>query len=155
MLRDETAKRGMQFQFLGPNPPTIAGGAAASANVLDGVPTAVVVLSDLMAIGFTRGLADMGIRVPQEVSVVGFDDVPVARLVVPRITTIGSSLAPTGAQAMHSLASLIEGNPVNTEQTYSVPTRLVIRESTGPARDARTVKLSRAPRGYGWRQHRG
>lgn len=134
VLRDETAVRGMTLNFQGHNPPTIAGGAAATRRIRGTMPTAVITFNDLMAIGFVRGLADLGMKVPDDVSVAGYDDVLISRLVDPRITTIGAPLAQTGARGMFSLASLIDGNPVNLDQPYAVPTRLVIRESTGLAR---------------------
>ncbi len=66
--------------MLGPNPPTEAAGAAAAEAVRDSGATAVLAYNDLMAIGLLDGLLGLGVRVPDDLSVVGIDDIALSRL---------------------------------------------------------------------------
>lgn len=90
--------------------------------------TAVFVTSDVMASGFCSALRHAGLSVPQDVSVAGFDDVPVAADLYPALTTVRLPLPDMGVQAL----SLALDGP--GEQTVAVTGELVVRESTGPAR---------------------
>ncbi|MFE3206227.1 LacI family DNA-binding transcriptional regulator [Embleya sp. NPDC059237] len=93
-------------------------------------PTALVVLNDVMAAGVLAALReDLGLRVPDQVSVVGFDDVPFAADLNPPLTTIRLPLADIGTQAMHMILT----GPTVTPRTVDVDAELVIRSSTGAA----------------------
>ncbi|MGR6320453.1 LacI family DNA-binding transcriptional regulator [Micromonospora soli] len=107
------------------------GGARACAELLDAVPglTAVVALNDSMAVGALGVLRDRGVPVPERVSVVGFDDMPIAADVSPALTTVRLPLAELGARAMTlALAPADERDRVEI-----VPAELVRRDSLGPA----------------------
>jgi LacI family transcriptional regulator len=94
-------------------------------------PTALFACNDLMAIGALRALAHHGRRVPAEVSVIGFDDIELARFTNPPLTTIAQDKVATGAQAVNTLVARISANDLTLVHRV-LPTRLVVRESTGP-----------------------
>jgi LacI family transcriptional regulator len=113
------------------------GGREATAALLkssDGI-TAIVAANDLMAAGALRALADRGIRVPQEMSVVGFDDAPLAEMVSPALTTVRQPLQEMAQMAVSLLLARIAGQDSQV-QRHVLPTELVVRESTGPPREA-------------------
>lgn len=94
--------------------------------------TALFAYNDLSAIGALRALRDSGLRVPEDVSVVGFDDINSAAFQIPSLTTVRQPLDKMGALAAEVLLERIHGgaNPVEV----IVDPELVIRESTAPAR---------------------
>jgi len=94
--------------------------------------TALFAYNDLSAIGALRVLRDSGLRVPEDVSVIGFDDINSAAFQIPSLTTVRQPLDKMGAMAGEILLQRIHGgeNPVEV----SVDPELVIRESTAPAR---------------------
>jgi DNA-binding LacI/PurR family transcriptional regulator len=94
-------------------------------------PTAVVAGNDSQAFGVLQALAERGMRAPDDLSVVGFDDVPVASWATPALTTVRQPLAAMAATAfrmLHSDPATAAGEPRHIE----LATMLVIRESTGP-----------------------
>jgi LacI family transcriptional regulator len=96
-------------------------------------PTAVFAASDLMAVGAIRAIEDAGLRCPDDVAVIGFDDVQLAELVSPALTTIRQEKRALGAAAARSLVSLIDD--AETAPHVSVlPVELVVRESCGAAK---------------------
>jgi DNA-binding LacI/PurR family transcriptional regulator len=95
--------------------------------------TALVASNDLLAIGAMKWLRDSGIRVPEDCSVVGFDDISFAAMTNPSLTTVHVPKHTIGRQLAQLLLQLIQGEPLETTRV-EVPTRLVIRESTGPNR---------------------
>src|SRR6516225_8881931 len=94
--------------------------------------TALFAYNDLSAIGAMRALRDSGLRVPEDVSVIGFDDINSAAFQIPSLTTVRQPLDKMGALAGEILLQRIHGGP-NPEEV-SVDAELVIRESTAPAR---------------------
>ena len=95
--------------------------------------TAVVAFDDLTALGVVRGLADAGLRVPEDCSVVGFDDVLPARVATPAITTIRQPLEEMGLQAAQWMIAAVkarEGGSASTGQLYMAKPELVLRAST-------------------------
>ncbi|MFG2575172.1 LacI family DNA-binding transcriptional regulator [Streptomyces sp. NPDC048481] len=96
-------------------------------------PTAVFVCSDRMALGVYRALAERGLRIPDDISVVGFDDLPESRWTTPALTTVRQPLAETAATALRTLVRMMDGErPEGTRTELS--TRLVQRSSTAPPR---------------------
>lgn len=98
-------------------------------------PTAIFAANDLSAIRVLEVAGELGLRVPGDVSVVGFDNVPEAANAVPPLTTVAQPLHEMGAQAVHILLGLLAGE--TSEQHLHLPARLVVRASTAPpaARD--------------------
>ncbi len=98
-------------------------------------PTAVVAMSDLMALGVYHVAHHRGIRIPEELSVAGFDDIPAAELVRPPLTTLSQPGSEKGRQAATVLLDLLNGRPPKSFVTY-IDTQLIVRESTAPPADA-------------------
>ncbi len=96
----------------------------------NGLPNAVFVASDTMALGALRALRDAGIRVPDEMALAGYDDMPFAARTDPPLTTVRQPIHRAGAVAAETLFDLIE-NPGSQPRRIILPTELVIRASTG------------------------
>ena len=96
-------------------------------------PTAIFAGSDQQAFGVYEAARQRGLRVPQDLSVVGFDDLPVARWVSPPLTTVRQPLAEMGAAAAGMLGDLIEGIPLRSTRV-ELSTKLIVRESTARVR---------------------
>lgn len=96
-------------------------------------PTAIFSGNDLMAIGVLGELRRAGVRVPDEVSVVGFDDISFAELTDPPLTTIAFPRADIGSAAIEALMHTISADGA-VGREFRVATSLVVRESAGPAR---------------------
>jgi DNA-binding LacI/PurR family transcriptional regulator len=94
--------------------------------------TAVFVANDQMAVGVLRALREAGLRVPEDVSVVGFDDIPEASYYWPPLTTVRQDFREVGKHAFQMLLERIEG--ASDSGTRTVEPELIVRESTGPAR---------------------
>jgi LacI family transcriptional regulator len=112
--------------------------------------TAVLAFDDLTALGVVRGLADAGLRVPEDCSVVGFDDVLPAVVATPGITTIHQPLKEMGLLAAQSVLGAIEKREQGTENSVllhkAIP-ELVVRGSTSPPRQRATRSNSKAKAG--------
>lgn len=94
-------------------------------------PTAIFAVNDWMAVRVQRAIAEAGLRNPQDVSVVGFDDLDIAQYQNPPLTTIAQNAQLMGAEAARRLITLMEGD-VNREILTLLPTTLVERSSTAP-----------------------
>jgi DNA-binding LacI/PurR family transcriptional regulator len=105
-----------------------ASGFEAGKALLESAPDvdAVFAASDQMAIGVMAALAAAGRRVPDDVAVIGFDDVPISRHVTPSLTTVHQPIQEMGAAMVHLLTDLIDGRPV---ADVVLDTHLVVRES--------------------------
>jgi alanine racemase len=116
-------------------PATLEGGAACLTGAWeDGHrPTAVLAMSDAMAIGAIGAIARLGLRVPIDLSVVGFDDIELARHVEPPLTTVHQPVRRKGAEACRLLLSAIERPEIREPAHLTLDTRLIVRGSTGPA----------------------
>jgi LacI family transcriptional regulator len=95
-------------------------------------PTAVFTFNDIMAIGVLRGAWEKGIRVPEEMSVVGFDDIVQAAYTCPALTTIHLDKGEMGRRGVELLMQLIKGEAPAAELMKAVGVHLVVRESSGP-----------------------
>jgi LacI family transcriptional regulator len=115
-----------------------AGGAKVIDTLLDAqheLPRAIVCANDQTALGAMHALARRGIRVPQEVAVTGFDDVPVARHLHPPLTTVRQPMQELGAMAFDVLFSKISTGKGETDVV--LPVQLMVRESCGCTRAAK------------------
>lgn len=116
----------------------------------DDRPDALFVANDTMAIGALLALQDMGLRCPEDVAVVGFDDVPVAALVRPGLTTLRVDIAGLGRRALDRLVGLIRLNdaPTATAAQETVRPSLVVRGSSrADASTSTTIGSGIAPAG--------
>jgi LacI family transcriptional regulator len=93
-------------------------------------PTGVVAAADLMAAGAIQAIGDRDLRVPQDIAVVGFDDIQIAPLLQPSLTTIRQDKRGLGATAARTLLRLI-ANPEMEAPVLTLPVELVVRESSG------------------------
>jgi LacI family transcriptional regulator len=92
--------------------------------------TAVVAESDMMAIGVLRALHEHGLRVPQDVSVTGFDDIDLAAYALPSLTTVRQDTEAMGGGAVKALLECLDGG--HAPAPVRLPTELVVRRSTAP-----------------------
>lgn len=90
--------------------------------------TAIFCASDIMAIGSIRALEDLGLRVPEDISVVGFDDIPIARYVYKGITTVRQFPIEMGRAGGEAVFKMLHGDPV--EKELLLPHELVVRGTT-------------------------
>ena len=107
-------------------------GYAATREILDvsPPPTALLCANDRIALGAYAAAADAGRRVPADVSIVGFDDTPVARYVRPTLTTVAIPTYEMGSAAVRMLLAQLGGSTASEIET--MPTRLVVRDSAAP-----------------------
>ncbi|HEY5319744.1 MAG TPA: LacI family DNA-binding transcriptional regulator [Galbitalea sp.] len=94
-------------------------------------PTAVFAANDVSALGVVKVAHELGLRVPEDLSVIGFDDIPDAASSTPPLTTVAQPLHDLGAQALRMLIELLDGHEVPGH--VQLPAELVVRASTGPA----------------------
>ena len=121
---------------------TAEGGERAMAQILAcaQLPTAVFAQSDEMAMGALRAIRKVGLRCPEDISVVGFDDHEMAALF--DLTTVAQPAAEQGARAARQLIAALSGSsPPTSEQ---VPTQLILRETTCPPKEAISVSKRRS-----------
>jgi LacI family transcriptional regulator len=107
----------------------------------DEPPTAIFASSDLAALGVVRAARDLGLQVPGDLSIVGFDDLPEASWVVPALTTVRQPLRDMGRVAVRRLMSMLD-DPDQPPATIVLDTELLVRGSTarpGLDRTRRTV----------------
>ncbi len=109
---------------------TLEGGQAAATRLLETGHTAIVCGSDLMALGAIRAARLLGLRVPEDVSIVGYDDSPTMAFVDPPLTTVRQPVQEMSATAVSSLLEELEGNPAPRVELL-FRGELVVRGSTG------------------------
>ena len=104
----------------------------------DDPPTALLCFSDVMANGVVRAAESLGLQVPEDLSVVGFDDSPLASRMRPTLTTVRQPVAEKGHTAAAALTTLIERAKSETAKSrarhFVLPTELIVRDSTAPPR---------------------
>jgi LacI family transcriptional regulator len=147
-LRLNGYKAGLEAHGLAVNPALIFDGdykyesglrAAKAIAAMPAKPTAVLASNDLMGIGCLVGLRELGCRVPQEISVIGIDDIATAQFVDPPLTTMALPLYELGAMGMESFIKLRNGE-LTTDQALTLPHHLVIRKSTAAPGSEETRK---------------
>ncbi|WP_372592861.1 LacI family DNA-binding transcriptional regulator, partial [Actinotalea sp.] len=129
-LRTVAAELGVHLRRVGPVAPTVDGGARGADLWRENPSSGVIAFNDLVAVGFINAALALGIRTPEDVSVVGFDNANVAALVTPRLTTIASPLHSLGETAVNNVIAIIGGANSWTGEPLVLPTKLIVREST-------------------------
>ncbi len=129
---------------------TMEGGIAAMERLLAAnakkMPTAVMCSNDMTAIGVLHKLYRAGLRVPDDLSVIGFDDIHIAEVTIPPLTTVQMSRFELARAAVAALRAHVENaDDPAPKRDYRIQTDLIVRESTGFPRGA-TTRL-REPRG--------
>jgi DNA-binding LacI/PurR family transcriptional regulator len=135
-FRDACGRLGLSPAELGPFHARFSAGVMAGDLVLATSATGVVAYNDEVAVGVINRLADRGLRVPQDMSVVGHDDTQLAEMVMPRLTTVRIPAAAAGVAAAGMLLDLVGGREDAVRSPLSLPAELVVRASTGPAATA-------------------
>jgi LacI family transcriptional regulator len=111
----------------------IEGGQRAAAELLDAAspPTAIFAFNDNLAVGAMQAARERGLRLPEDLSIVGFDDAGLAPFVTPPMTTVRQPLAEMGRIAVSLLSRLIERRTVEALRV-ELATQLIVRGSTAP-----------------------
>ncbi|WP_460798810.1 LacI family DNA-binding transcriptional regulator [Microbacterium sp. GXF0217] len=130
-LQEAAADLDIELTFLGPWAPNAAAGATAADSVASRGVTACVVFNDLLAIGMLKRLAQRGIRVPDDLSIVGTDDIFGSEFCHPPLTTVAAPIEEAGRVAVTMLLSRLSQNGTPRLRTI-LPTYLRTRESSGP-----------------------
>lgn len=132
-MRSAGARLGLSIGRVGPFPPGQPSGPAAADAVLNTGATACVVFNDLLAIGMLTRFRERGVRVPEELSVVGCDDIFGADFCNPPLTTLTAPIERAGLVAVSMLLSRLSARAAEpVRQSVVLPTYLTVRDSTGP-----------------------
>jgi DNA-binding LacI/PurR family transcriptional regulator len=127
------AEYGLELVDLGSVAPSFEGGAAAADSVLLAEVSAVLTYNDVIAIGLMHRLVSYGVRIPDEISVIGFDDIALAEMTYPALTTVRYPRALAGTTAVNALLDQIEAprdGIDDREPVGALPTELIVRRST-------------------------
>lgn len=130
LLRAGCERRGIELVELGPYEPMFTGGFRAADEVMAAGVTAVFAYNDLVALGVLARLHDRGVRVPDHLSLVGFDDIPMASMISPPLTTVAMPIDAVARAAAAMLHSALNSTPSPVPPAPA--THLVIRSTTGP-----------------------
>lgn len=134
LIASTASQLDMTLTELGNFRPDYSGGIVAADQMTPGGPTALVAYCSIMALGAMGRLVARGVQVPQHVSVAGFDELALADLVTPRLTTVQVSLRALGQSAV-DLATTPQKTSGGPPPDLELPSGLVIRDSTGGAYD--------------------
>jgi DNA-binding LacI/PurR family transcriptional regulator len=128
-LRSAARAAGAEIVTIGPVAPQFEGGVEAVEQVLASEVTAVLAYNDLVAAGILSRLAQLGVEVPARLSVVGFDDIPLAAMLTPALTTVAAPTVQAGAAAVDALLGRLE-HPDAPSTEQQLPATLVARDTT-------------------------
>jgi DNA-binding LacI/PurR family transcriptional regulator len=128
---------------------TLEGGMQAMEQILKRkeLPTAVMCSNDMTAIGALRVLAKAGLRVPDDISVIGFDDIHLAEFVNPPLTTVRMARNDLARAAFAALRSHVEPSHSHAKKSWPIQTRLTVRQSTGYPPGAGLGKVKQGRKG--------
>lgn len=99
-------------------------------------PTAIFSLTDVTAVGVIHALSELGLSVPDDVSVLGYDNIPIASYMIPQLSTVAQPIIEMGETAVELLFALL-GDPARPTEQAVLKTRLIVRQSTKAARRQR------------------
>ena len=125
---------------------TLEGGMAGLRSFLlsDEMPTAILCSNDMTAVGVLHAAAEAKLRIPEDLSVVGFDDIHIARFTIPPLTTIRMSCQELAHSAFKVLRGYLEKGTMYRQEQLVVRTKLTVRQSTGTPREAANLAGSAA-----------
>jgi DNA-binding LacI/PurR family transcriptional regulator len=132
-LREAAAELELDARRVGPNEPTVLAGLNAARRVAQLDTTAVLAYNDALAIGVLKGLRKLGVAVPDDVSVVGFDNILFDDLVEPALTTLAAPLYRMGFTGVQNCIAVAHGAR-RSGTPLVLPVRLVVRQSTAQRR---------------------
>jgi LacI family transcriptional regulator len=130
-LRDAGAEQQEGWEIAGDFTETGGYRAAREIAALSPRPTAVFAANDAMAIGALSAFREVGLRVPEDIAVAGFDDIPMARYMSPPLTSVHVEISELGARAMGVLLAAVHEKNRHERQQVVLPTTLVVRQSCG------------------------
>jgi LacI family transcriptional regulator len=125
----------MELVTVGNQNATVDGGLAAAASVVASGATAVVAYNDLVAIGMLAGARSLGYHCPEDISVVGIDDLDIAAAAEPGLTSVRVPIERSGSLGLELLLEQMAGNSSPTEAIH-LNSQLIVRGSTFAARTA-------------------
>jgi DNA-binding LacI/PurR family transcriptional regulator len=125
---------------IGPYRPTVEGGLLAAAELRRNLPTAVIAYNDQLAVGALRSLLAAGVRIPAELSIIGFGNTLSSDVCTPALTTVAPPLHALGAAAAAHLMARIRDAPTRPDQLWILPDRLILRDSTDSPPAARGLR---------------
>ena len=132
-LMEGCRELGLRFQRVGPcNAPTVSAGFDSAVEVLAQRSTAVIAYNDVMAVGVVKGMRRVGVRVPDDVSVISFDNV-LSEIVDPELTTVAAPLRAMGIIGVQNLIAAV-GGATPSPDPIVLPVKLLVRGSTGHRR---------------------
>jgi DNA-binding LacI/PurR family transcriptional regulator len=131
-LRTAARADGIEYEILGPVAPQFESGVEVAERVLDAGSTAVLAYNDLVAVGILSRLTELGVDVPEQLSVVGFDDIPLAAMVIPPLTTVSLPTIRAGEVAVEVLLERLQSGGATPPSVRMLPAALVVRSTTGP-----------------------
>jgi LacI family transcriptional regulator len=129
-FREATQELGLKGRRLGPFAPTLAGGLSAAQALTTHSATATIAYNDLVAIGAMRGLTRLGVEVPRDMSVVGFDNIFGSDFCTPPLTTVAAPLRHFGTFAVQRLLNQVRTSSLGLSTPALLPAKLVERGST-------------------------
>jgi DNA-binding LacI/PurR family transcriptional regulator len=132
-LRLAARRLGVDLLELGPFAPIFESGVHGADLALAAGVTAIVAYNDLQALGVLTRLADRGVPVPEAMSVIGFDDIPMAAMTTPALTTVALPKEEAGRLAVDVLLGLLDTG--DEDGQAELPTHLIVRASTAPVRE--------------------
>jgi LacI family transcriptional regulator len=137
-VREAADELGLRVRRVGPcNVPTVHAGFTITSELLSSNPTAVIAYNDVLAIGILKGLRRAGRRVPEEVSVIGFDNIVLSEICEPELTTVAAPLRAQGVTGATNLIAVL-GGAVPSREPIVLPVKLLVRGSTGRSGRGRT-----------------
>jgi len=145
-IREKGWRQALQEAGIDPNPAWIRDGGyrrewayEASLELLrqNDRPTAIFAANDQSAFGVVDAAIELGLQVPEDLSVIGFDDIPEAAMAEPRLTTVQQPLQEIGARAFDMIMDMLKGKPV--ERHIQLPARVVKRGTTAPVPEVITT----------------
>ncbi|MGX6603276.1 LacI family DNA-binding transcriptional regulator [Micromonosporaceae bacterium Da 78-11] len=134
---------GLEAVEVGNVSPDFEGGVAGADLVLAASVTSVIAYNDMIGLGLINRFHARGVRVPDDISILGFDDIPAAALVTPALTTVGQPKDQCGRAGIDLLVDQLNDRERPGGARTSLPTRLIVRASTGPAPDRRPQLAAR------------
>ncbi|WP_219415064.1 LacI family DNA-binding transcriptional regulator [Pseudonocardia nigra] len=132
-LQRSAEASGIELVHVGYFPPQFEGGVAAGDLVIASGATAVIAYNDVVAIGLLSRLGARGVSVPEQISVVGCDDIGMSAMTHPPLTTVSVPKHEAGRAAVAMLLSLLADNDGASTPQRELPTQLMVRASTGVA----------------------
>lgn len=134
-IRNRARDHGIELHTFGPYIPDFQAGLNVADSAIAAGATAILTYDDIIALGVITRLADRGVRVPADVSVIGCDDIAAAGMYRPPLTTIHSSFESAATAAIDLLVESVTSPLVHQYDPVIVPSQLVIRATTSTAKD--------------------